>query len=238
MNQKKSGFTLIELLIVVAIIAILAAIAVPNFLEAQTRAKVSRVKSDLRTLATGIESYAVDWNNPPPEARNGESGIFAPRTIEGITGQSGILSVALSTPVAYLVSSDLKDVFYSGAGASSSVTPDVILFSYKPYPWEWSKRTIGARPDTAPLLFGEGNALNGARFKELYGTWRIFSVGPDRDWDNIPTNARGAYGPGNVSAGLPYDPTNGTVSVGSILRSQAQSEQKTWQQVSTLAGLQ
>ena len=59
------GFTLIELLIVVAIIAILAAIAVPSFLEAQVRSKVSRVKNDLRALATAIESYAVDSNTYP-----------------------------------------------------------------------------------------------------------------------------------------------------------------------------
>jgi prepilin-type N-terminal cleavage/methylation domain-containing protein len=64
-RQSQRGFTLIELLIVVAIIAILAAIAVPNFLEAQTRAKVSRVRSDLRTIVTGIESYRVDNNRLP-----------------------------------------------------------------------------------------------------------------------------------------------------------------------------
>ncbi len=56
------AFTLIELLIVVAIIAILAAIAVPNFLEAQTRAKVSRAKADMRTLATGAEVYHIDYS--------------------------------------------------------------------------------------------------------------------------------------------------------------------------------
>ena len=50
------AFTLIELLIVVAIIAILAAIAVPNFLEAQTRAKVARVRNDHRAVVTGLET--------------------------------------------------------------------------------------------------------------------------------------------------------------------------------------
>ncbi len=66
--RKQGAFTLIELLIVVAIIAILAAIAVPNFLEAQTRAKVSRAKSDMRTLATALESYYVDNNNYVPSS--------------------------------------------------------------------------------------------------------------------------------------------------------------------------
>ncbi|MGF1571809.1 MAG: prepilin-type N-terminal cleavage/methylation domain-containing protein [Sumerlaeia bacterium] len=61
----KKGFTLIELLIVVAIIAILAAIAVPNFLEAQTRSKVSRVKADHRSMATAIETYYLDNNQYP-----------------------------------------------------------------------------------------------------------------------------------------------------------------------------
>ena len=54
------AFTLIELLIVMGIIMILAAVAVPNFLDAYTRAKVSRVHSDMRTLATALESYHAD----------------------------------------------------------------------------------------------------------------------------------------------------------------------------------
>ena len=64
--MRTRGFTLIELLIVVAIIAILAAIAVPNFLEAQTRSKVSRAKADIRSVVTALEAYYVDWNNYPP----------------------------------------------------------------------------------------------------------------------------------------------------------------------------
>lgn len=87
------GFTLIELLIVVAIIAILAAVAVPNFLEAQVRAKVSRAKNDLRTIAQAFESYCVDHNQYPHDqdsrlGRVGEWGNYC----------------ALTSPMAYLTS--------------------------------------------------------------------------------------------------------------------------------------
>jgi general secretion pathway protein G len=65
LNDKKA-FTLIELLIVVAIIAILSAIAVPNFLEAQLRSKVSVAKNDMRMLCSATECYRVDNNRIPP----------------------------------------------------------------------------------------------------------------------------------------------------------------------------
>lgn len=63
--KQKQGFTLIELLIVVAIIGILAAIAVPNFLNAQVRAKIAAVKADFNSLTTAMESYRLDANAYP-----------------------------------------------------------------------------------------------------------------------------------------------------------------------------
>lgn len=107
---KHKGFTLIELLIVVAIIAILAAIAVPNFLEAQTRAKATRMKGDLRTMAIAVESYFSDNNAYPPH-----------RTTSGEVPYPDRFTF-LTTPIAYLPAIPTRDVFYrddiNGPGGS------------------------------------------------------------------------------------------------------------------------
>lgn len=66
MTTRRQAFTLLELVFVVAVIAVLAAIAVPNFLEAQTRAKISRAKTDLAALKLGIARYYADHGAYPP----------------------------------------------------------------------------------------------------------------------------------------------------------------------------
>jgi len=58
--QKRDGFTLVEIMIVVAIIALLAAIAVPSFLRARKRSQASRIINDLRLIDSAVEQYAID----------------------------------------------------------------------------------------------------------------------------------------------------------------------------------
>src|SRR5262245_32520578 len=101
-SRITAAFTLIELLVVVGIIAILALIALPNLLEAQTRAKIARCKSDMRTIATAMEAYAVDQNKYPP---NFDTLAYDPPAPTEYRTYA-----ALSTPISY-ISTTPTDVF-------------------------------------------------------------------------------------------------------------------------------
>ncbi|MFB3787038.1 MAG: type II secretion system protein [bacterium] len=102
-HTYRKAFTLIELLIVVAIIGILAAIAVPNFLNAQVRAGVTRVKADFRTIMTALETYRLDNNDYPPDLSGPNNEDWAYKF--------------LTTPVAYLNSTEVcRDYFTAKTG--------------------------------------------------------------------------------------------------------------------------
>jgi len=217
MNRTRA-FTLIELLIVVAIIAILAAIAVPNFLEAQTRSKVSRVKADLRSLGVALEAYRVDANAYPPTLTPGGSGE---RSIDDPANL-----VALSTPVEYISNPHLRDPFklYPPGTNPHTTNPQLYLtFIYIPFQRQiddWANnvddkfRRAAAFPRVNAFDLGYGPPADAKKFPGPY-SWVLASYGPDfsLQFDNSWTG-----NPYGIDAYMPYDPTNGTISWGDIYR--------------------
>ena len=69
-NKRHGGFTLVEIMIVVAIIALLAAIAVPGFLRARKRSQASRILNDLRLIDSAVDQYAIETNKASGVAVN------------------------------------------------------------------------------------------------------------------------------------------------------------------------
>jgi prepilin-type N-terminal cleavage/methylation domain-containing protein len=69
-NKRRGGFTLVEIMIVVAIIALLAAIAVPGFLRARKRSQASRILNDLRLIDSAVDQYAIETNKASSTAVN------------------------------------------------------------------------------------------------------------------------------------------------------------------------
>jgi len=199
--KAPSAFTLIELLIVVAIIAILAAIAVPNFLEAQTRAKVSRAKNDIRTLTTALESYAVD-NRKYPFDRDAESTWY--------------MTDVISTPIAYLTTGQLIDPFRPKGGPSAA---NLKLSRFRYVHYEANRAANSWKTCYLPAIAGSATAIAASSDAacdagiNAFGMWKISSSGPD-------FNANTGF----FAEQLFYDATNGTVSTGDIIRAQKQGQ--------------
>lgn len=187
--RKNKGFTLIELLIVVAIIGILAAIAVPNFLNAQIRAKVARVQGDFKAISNALEMYRLDNNRYISRANN----ISWPWRYRPLT-----------TPVSYIAKGVWPDPF----APDGYVTPDGDPINYVYESKGWPEAPV-------PFFW---NKLNRSPHRWLHGKetsleYAIISAGPDADL-NADSGARGQ--PQDVF--FLYDPSNGTISAGDIIR--------------------
>lgn len=235
LRSSRCGFTLIELLIVVAIIAVLAAIAVPNFLEAQVRAKVATAKSDLRTIATGIESYRVDHGLYPEGTDNpllydekiveimGDlaPGYYAFRTRDpngAIAGLNGFFT--LTTPVSYINGPVPLDPFATGKGHQ-------LPYCYraaKDYGNGWVLTSVGPDQD----LFaenGQGNQNAANPYSTATDTANPKRIGDINERAVIHAMERTGSLTDDDRArlmehldDLSYDPTNGTRSEGDIYR--------------------
>jgi general secretion pathway protein G len=190
--MSRRAFTLTELLIVVAIIAVLAAIALPSLLAAQTRAKVSRARADIHTVVTAVEVYCVDWRGCPThhcievEGAGVEFHVGGAVTPLCVPDPSWDGRNPLTTPIAYLVSMP-RDPFARPPG---DVSPERREYLYA----NWRCAVEMAR-DT----YWEPHFVGIAQSR---GPYSLHSRGPDGD--------------GGDSDGL-YDPTNGVGSGGDIV---------------------
>jgi len=196
----KKGFTLIELLIVIAIILILIAIALPNFLEAQVRARVTRATGDMRTIAIALDMYFQDFRLLPddhePDNLYSNHGLFQ-----------------LTSPIAYLTSLP-EDPFSSANGLLDPGTEEVgwelastgndpISALFKPT-YENSNVHAYALDSSGPDT-GSGLGGGSAGGDDFYGN------------GNWPFLGRNDVCP-SLQGWMTYSPTNGTKSLGDLVR--------------------
>ena len=193
--MKTRGFTLMEVAILLVIVSVLVAIAVPNFRAAEIKSKVALAKGQLNVLALALESYNVDnltypptsYTNPPtsPEADDGGSNRTSYFTLKPLTTPIAYVAKIPEDPFADVQMIPSYDQGYGRYGHTNAA------YSYR--------NTKGSNQLTFPA------------YKQYDQEWVLGSVGPDRDYDSWGT------GKDNLKF---YDPTNGVISNGDILRMQ------------------
>jgi len=181
-RRNARAFTLIELLIVIAIILILIAIALPNFLEAQIRAKVTRVRADMRSVHTALEAYYTDYRQYPSDGDD----LFASNPI--VDFDVHLRLRVLTTPVAHITELPI-DPFH---GEKIGYPGEDFLFPGPP-PYTYSYNTFGSYFGD-PTNFQPPNSGKPDNFG-------LTSIGPSLAFDSLQGPIQYAPTNGSKSAG-------------------------------------
>lgn len=188
-DRTRRGLSLIELLLVVAVLAILAAIALPSLTDAQVRSMVARTKADFASLRTVIESYHVDHAEYPRMTMLGDDTYTHP---DGrVESMGGTLGPWVTTPVAYTT-------YYEW--------PDPFTYPVRSLPFDLRIYTYHRTADVLPLAMAEGVLLESVYGPRTHRHYMLWSFGPSV----FLTGREG------LDFELEYDPTNGTISVGGL----------------------
>ena len=146
--RKEKGFTLIELLIVVAIIGIIAAIAIPNLLNAIDRGKQKRTMADMRSIGTAVESYAVDNNFYPRNQSSVPTGNLAPIYIKTVPSNdgwnNGWVFASSANGSQYTITSYTKDGVTDGTstgGQTGDFNCDIVFANGQFFKWPQGTQT-------------------------------------------------------------------------------------------------
>jgi prepilin-type N-terminal cleavage/methylation domain-containing protein len=133
LNNKDKGFTLIELLVVIIIIGILAAIAIPVFLSQRSKAVEAGEKSDVRTIATEMETYFTDAQAYPTAVTSAPNGALSNVLTFGVGGDTQVLSPG-----------DSAKISSNGASAAAATAYCIVVSNPKAtQSWVWESDNGG-----------------------------------------------------------------------------------------------
>ncbi len=212
--MKNLGFTLIELLIVIAIILILISIALPNFLEAQVRAKITNAMGEMRSIESAISAYYQDWKRYPQDGFE----------LTGISGyypeENPRIWVQLTSPIKYF-STIPQDEFHSAYKDTNNLQRSEKHQTYRYYAAWWRCEALGG----TPVPKSEKCTKAPTYETDFLGKWIIWSPGPNRvhdfgEWAMYKPWFQAGYAPEVTKAkSAPvYSATNGTVSSGDLVK--------------------